>query len=99
MKDINESNKDEILKSGLVMVKFGADWCGPCKYQGRILETADPKLPIYSCDVDSNPTWSNQMKVTAIPLNVFFKNGKEISRHTGILTIDNINKIFAENED
>lgn len=82
-----KSEYDEILaKHSAVLIKFSAEWCGPCKQVAPIINELAPKFPnvfIGDVDVDQNSEVAQINEVTAMPTFVFFKNGKEIHRIRG----------------
>ncbi len=96
MKNITQDNKDQILSENTkVVVKFGATWCGPCKAYDKILESIkDENLAIYSCDVDDAPDWFKDLGIRAIPATLVFENGVEISRLSGVQSVDTVLKLL-----
>jgi len=84
----DEEFETKVLKSEQpVMVDFYAEWCGPCKMAGPIIdELADEykdKLLIVKMDVDKTRLTAGRFGVMSIPTIIFFKNGKEVERLSG----------------
>ncbi len=78
---LNEKDFDEqvIKAEGLVLVDFYADWCGPCKMMGPVLEKiADEFADVKICKVntDENQSLTMNYGVSSIPAFYFFKNGE-----------------------
>ena len=78
----NKFEKDVIGSSTPVIVDFWAEWCGPCKQIGPILEEiADEKkdlINVYKLNIDENPETPQKYGVRGIPTLMFFKDGKLI---------------------
>lgn len=77
----NEGNfKEEVLESAEnVLVDFYADWCGPCKMVGPILEQIaeeEPTVKIAKINIDENPELAAKYKVMSIPTLMVFKKGQ-----------------------
>ncbi len=85
---ITEQNFDtEVLQSAMpVVVDFWADWCGPCKMMGPVLEelaAAHPTVKVGKLNTDENLKLAMARKIDAIPALLLFRNGQEVSRSVG----------------
>lgn len=86
--EITDANFEEIMKSEQpILVDFWAEWCGPCKMIGPIVEELagdyDGKAVIGKVDVDSNPTVASQFGIRSIPTLLFFKGGQIVDKQVG----------------
>ena len=77
-------NFDELVKSGITLVDFYADWCGPCKMLLPVLDEID-FATILKVNVDEYSDLANRFRIMSIPHLIFFKNGKEISSSVGFI--------------
>ena len=79
-------NKD--IQSGVVLVDFYADWCGPCRMMTPVLEgvakDVQGKAVIGKLDIDSAQNIASQFQVTSIPTLILYKDGKEVGRLVGL---------------
>ena len=88
--EITDANFEEVvLKSSQpVLVDFWAEWCGPCRMLGPIIEELssdyDGKAVIGKVDVDSNQQYAAQFGVRNIPTVLIFKDGELVNRQVGV---------------
>tara|TARA_Y100000996_G_C22420099_1_gene601057 strand:+ start:337 stop:657 length:321 start_codon:yes stop_codon:yes gene_type:complete len=88
---ITDNNfEEEINNSQLpILIDFWAEWCGPCKQIGPILEeignSKKDKLKIFKLNVDENPLTAQKFGVRGIPTLMLFKNGKVVDTKVGSL--------------
>jgi thioredoxin 1 len=80
--------ENEVLKSDTpVLVDFWAEWCGPCRMVGPVVEEiAGEKagsLKVLKLNVDDNPETARAYKVMSIPTLMVFKDGQEAKRIVG----------------
>lgn len=87
VKIVNESNFNEEIQSGVVLVDFFAEWCGPCKMISPILdelkEELRGKVNIVKVNVDESSNIANEYNITNIPALVVLKDTKEVNRLIG----------------
>ena len=84
-----ETEVIEASHKAVVVVDLWAEWCGPCKSLGPILETViaetDGKVVLAKVDVDSNPATSQAFQVQGIPAVYALKDGKVVDGFQGCL--------------
>ena len=85
----------EVLKSKIpVLVDFWAEWCGPCRMLGPVVEKIAKdyagKLKVGKLNVDENPEVPGQFGIQGIPTIMIFKNGEMVKRIVGFQPEDRI---------
>ncbi len=89
IKYLEKNNFAEEIKKGNILVDFYADWCGPCKMLGEVLETID-EVDILKVNVDEYPDIAREYKVMSIPTLIYMENGEEKTKNIGFITKEDI---------
>ena len=88
--ELNDSIFEEkVLKSDKpVLVDFWAEWCGPCRMVGPIIDELskdfEGKAVVCKIDVDANQEFAAKYGVRNIPTVLLFKDGELVSRQVGV---------------
>jgi len=85
---LDDSNFDAEVSSGVTLVDFYADWCGPCRMIAPIFEELsnemNGKAKIAKVDIEAAQNVTANFGVTSIPTIILFKDGKEVERVVGV---------------
>ncbi len=84
----SENFNEEVMKSDKpVLIDFYADWCGPCRMMGPVVEEIakeyDGKVKVGKVNVDQQPELARQFDVMSIPFFAFIKDGQLQSGELG----------------
>ena len=95
IKYLEKDNFQEEIKKERILVDFYADWCGPCKMLGEVLETIG-EIDILKVNVDEFPEIAQSYGVMSIPTLIYMKKGKEIKKSIGFIPKEEILKLLED---
>ena len=87
--ELTDSNfQTQVLESDkLTVVDFWAEWCGPCRAIGPVIEELSKeyngRINVGKVNVDQNPDLSVNYGITSIPAILFIKDGKVVDKQIG----------------
>ena len=86
---------------GLIVLKLGAEWCGPCRMIAPALDEISremgDKAKIVKLNVDENPAVAAQYGIRSIPTLLIFKNGQLASQKVGAASKTDLSKWISTN--
>jgi len=88
-REFNDANfqNDVLASDKLTVVDFWAEWCGPCRAIGPVIEELskeyDGKVNVGKVNVDNNPQVSMNYGITSIPAILFIKGGQVVDKLVG----------------
>jgi thioredoxin 1 len=98
VKTLTDSNFDDEKKSGVVLVDFWAEWCGPCRRLAPTVDALatefDGRAKVAKLNVDENPTIPERYAVRGIPTLLLFKEGELTETIVGLRGKEDIAKMI-----
>lgn len=99
--EITDSNFKTETNSGLVLVDCWAEWCGPCRMVGPVLEELSKemsdKVSIKKLNVDDNQVTAQELGIQSIPTLLLYKNGVIVDKVIGALPKTKIKEFIDRN--
>lgn len=93
IKYLENEKLEDVISNGVWVVDFYADWCGPCKMLGKVLEELDNN--ILKINVDTHEDLARRFGVMSIPTIVFYKDGELKNKVIGFKSKNEIESIVS----
>ncbi len=90
----DEFDKEVINSKDTVLVDFYADWCGPCRMLGPVLDEISKEKKVFKVNVDDEAELAQQYGIMSIPCMILFKDGNEDKRLIGLHSKSEIMELF-----
>ena len=93
---------NELISGNIpVLVDFSAEWCGPCKMMGPVLDQLKDrmanKIRIVKIDVDKNRELASRYMIQSVPTLILFQNGKTKWSGIGVMTSNHLENVINNN--
>jgi thioredoxin 1 len=96
VKTFTDSNFDEEVKTGVVLIDFWAEWCGPCRRLAPTVDALateyDGRATVAKMNVDENPNTPGRLMIRGLPTMLIFKNGELADSIMGLAPKEEIAK-------
>jgi thioredoxin 1 len=96
---LDDDNFEDTIRSGVTLVDFYADWCGPCRILAPIFEQIagelHSKAKFAKVDTDKAEKSAANYRITSIPTLILFKDGKEVNRVVGIRDAEGLRNLVS----
>lgn len=98
IKYLDDNNFQNEINTGVTLVDFYADWCGPCRMIAPIVEELSDEMDgiakIAKVDIEKAQNVTGSFGVTSIPTIILFKDGKEVQRVVGLKGKDDLKSMI-----
>lgn len=97
--ELNEQNYNDFTNSGLVLVDIKAEWCGPCRVVGPLVDQISSEykergLSVGKLDADGAKDLIRELGIRNIPTLLVYKDGEIVERNTGNVTKKEIEELI-----
>lgn len=90
----SDANFERDIATGVVLVDFWAEWCGPCQVMiprlGELSEKMGETAKVMKMNVDENPQTPQKFRIMSIPTMIVFKDGKPVEQLVGVKGVEDL---------
>ncbi|TVX93467.1 thioredoxin [Paenibacillus agilis] len=91
--------KKDLKSKGYTLVNFWAPWCGPCRSLAPILESFarenSSEVKVLKVNADEQSEIANRFAIKGLPTTILFKNGKQVEKLVGLVTLDKLEQFIT----
>lgn len=94
-----EKELESLIKEDFVIVDFFSTTCGPCKLFSKVLDVIEGELPfvnIAKMNITDYPEIAKEYKITSVPTVHFYKAGKLMEAHLGVMRPDAVKEAISK---
>lgn len=99
VESLNTKKFQDKISSGLSLVKFTSQYCGPCKSYSPIFDSfaeQNKDIKCYTVDALEEHEISIKLDIKSVPVTILFKDGKEVKRVNGKQSLDQLSQLIKE---
>jgi len=97
---LNETNFESSVKSGVVLIDFWAEWCGPCQQMLPLLdqfaEKIGDKVTVAKVNVDEAQNIAQQYRVMSIPTLIVLKDWEMVDQMVGVQSVEKLEEVCGK---
>lgn len=103
VQELTDDNARDLTASGIVVVDFYANWCGPCRRFAPIFkefaQEVEESATAYKVNISETQEFTDANEIAYLPTTICYKDGEEMERRTGVLTREHLWEMVTAAQD